>query len=178
MSHPNQSKEEVGNQAKIEACDILSALLQCGSSEPSMMVVRRHSNTPHIPRGTAHSLYLDVGTLSWGASSAQFPLDRLHLCHLFPFTRNGVLLPCEEGEERLQTYPHLLEILWESSKEDHYLSNLISLSVPTSAPPSHQEEGTQTKRGSDHHPTSTQTEEGSGYHPSLKLLQDATQARA
>ena len=62
------------DQAKIEACDALSALC------PSVMLVRRYSNTPYIPRGTCCSLYLDVSTFSGGAASAQFPLDRLHLC--------------------------------------------------------------------------------------------------
>ena len=61
--------------------------------------------------------------------------------------------------------PHLPEILWESSEEEHCLSDPISLSVPMSAPPPHLEEG-------------TQTEGGSGYHPALKLLQDANEARA
>ena len=118
------------NQAKIEACHALSILCQCDSSEPSVVLVRRYSNTPYIPRGMSHSLYQDVGTLSGGASSAKFPLCRLHLHQLIPFTRTEALLPCEEGEERLDTYPHLPEILWVSSEEDHNLSNPISLSVP------------------------------------------------
>ena len=75
-------------------------------------------------------------------------------------------------------YPHLPEILQEGSEEEHHLSNLTSLSVPMLAPLLHLEEGTQTEGGSDCHPTSTQREEGPGYHPSLKLLQDANQARA
>ena len=48
------------NQAKIEACDALSTLHQCNLSEPSVVVVKRYSNTPYIPRGMTHSLYLDV----------------------------------------------------------------------------------------------------------------------
>ena len=48
------------NQARIEACDALSTLNECNSSELSMVVVRRYSNTPYIPRGTNHSLYLDM----------------------------------------------------------------------------------------------------------------------
>ena len=78
-----------------------------------------------------------------GASFTQFPLDRLHLCQLIPFSSTEVLLPHEEGEERLETYPHFPEILWESSEEEHSLSNLIALLVPTSAPPPCLEEGTQ-----------------------------------
>ena len=140
--------------------------------------MRRYSNTPYIPRGTSCSLYLDVGSLKGGTSSTQFPLNRLHLHQLIPFTRAELLLLHEEGEERLEMYPHLPEILWESLVEEHCLSNPISLSVPMLAPPPYLEEGTQTKGGSDCHPTNTQTEGGSGYHLSFKLLQDANQARA
>ena len=68
------------NQAKMEACDTLSALHQCDTSEQGMVVVSRYSYTPYIPQWTSCSLYLDVGTLSGGTSSAQFPLDRLCLC--------------------------------------------------------------------------------------------------
>ena len=57
----------------------LSTLWQCSSWEPSMVVVRRYSNTPYIPRGTSHSLHLDMGNLSGGVASTQFSLDRLHL---------------------------------------------------------------------------------------------------
>ena len=39
------------HQVKIEACDALSTLHQCDLSEPSLVVVRRYSNTPYIPRG-------------------------------------------------------------------------------------------------------------------------------
>ena len=131
---------------QIEACDALPALHQYNSSELSMVVVRRCSNTSYIPRGTSCLLYLDVGSLSGCASSAQFLLNRLHLCQLIPFIRTELLLLCEEGEEGLETYPHLPDILWECLIEQHYLSNLISLSVPTLAPP-HLEEGTQTEEG-------------------------------
>ena len=102
------------HQAKIEACDALSVLYQCNSLESSVVVVRIYSNTAYIPRGTSCSLYLDMGSLSGGTSSAQFPLNGLYLHWLIPFTRSELLLPHEEGEERLETYPHLPEILWES----------------------------------------------------------------
>ena len=136
------------NQAKMEACDALSTLCQCDSSEPSVVVVRRYSNIPYIPWGTSHSLYLDMGTLSGGSCSPQLPLDRLCLHWLIPFSRTKVLLPHEEGEEGLDKYPHFPEILWKSAEEEHCLSNLISLLVPTLAPPTHLEEGTQTEGGS------------------------------
>ena len=91
----------------VEACDALSALCQHDSSQQSMVVVRRYSNTPYIPKGTSHSPYLDVGPFSWGVASTQFPLDRLHLHQLLSINRTDMLLPCEEGEERMGTYPHL-----------------------------------------------------------------------
>ena len=94
------------------------------------------------------------------------------------FSGTEVLLPCEEGEERMEMYPHLPEILWEGSEEGHHPSNPISLSVPTSTPPPHLEEGTQMEGGPGYHPASTQMEGGSGYHPALKLLQDTNQAKA
>ena len=37
------------NQAKMKASDALSGLHQCNLSEPSMVVVRRYTNTPYIP---------------------------------------------------------------------------------------------------------------------------------
>ena len=90
------------DQARIEACDSLSALHQHDSSEPSMVVVRRYSNTPYIPRGMSHALYLDMGTFSRAIASTHFPLDRLHLCWLHPFSESEVLLPHEVGEEGLK----------------------------------------------------------------------------
>ena len=68
-----------------------------------------------------------------------------------------MLLPCEEGEERLEVYPHFPEFLWGSSEEEHHISDLISLLVLLLAPPPHLEEGTQTEGESDYHPASTQT---------------------
>ena len=56
------------NQAKMEASDALSALCQCNSSEPSVVAVRRYSNTLYIPQGMICSLYLDVGTFSGGVT--------------------------------------------------------------------------------------------------------------
>ena len=118
-----------------------------------------------------------MDTLSGGTSSTQFPLDEMHLCWLIPFSRTKVLLPHEEGEDRLETYSHLPEILWESSEEEHCISDLNSLSVPMLAPPLCLEEGTQMERGPGYHPVITQMEGGSGHHPALKLLHDANQAR-
>ena len=140
--------------------------------QPSVAVVMaRYSNTPYISWRTSHSLFLDVGTLSGGASSAQFPLDRLCLYWLIPFLQDRGAATSWRGERKAGNVPpYLPEILWESSEEEHYLSDPISLSVPNVGPSStfrrgHQEEG-------------MQMEGGSGYHPALKLLQDINQARA
>ena len=166
ISHPNWSEEEwrnhqfgdphhqwVGerdfgmmvfchpNQAKMEASYALSTLHQCDSSEPSVVVVRRYSNTTYMPQGMSHSLYLDVGTLSGCTSSAQFPLDRLCLCWLIPFSRTEVLLPPKEGEQSQEMNPHLPEIMLESVEEKHCPSDPISLSVPMFTSPPHLEEG-------------------------------------
>ena len=190
------------DQVRIEACDALSTLCQHNLSELRVVVVRRHSNTPYIPRGTSHPFYLDMDIFSRGIASTLFPVDTLCLCHLLPFSKSEVLLPHEVGEEGLETYPHLPEFLWDSLDEEHHLSNPIYLSISLPAPPLPLEEGTQTEGGLDSHPASTQTEgglgchlagtqtgglgchpsstqtEGIGYHPSLELLWEANQARA
>ena len=87
-------------------------------------------------------------------------------------------------------YPHLPEFLWNSSEEVHHLFSSISLSISLPAAASLLEACTQTEWGWDSHSACTQTEgglgchsastqtEGLGYHPSLKLLQEANQARA
>ena len=41
-------------------------------------------------------------------------------------------MPCEEKGKKLKVYPILQEALWESSKEEHHLSDTISLTVSSS----------------------------------------------
>ena len=65
----------------------------------------------------------------------------------------------------LKVFPYFQEALWQSSEEEHHLSDPMSLSVPSLVSPPHQEEG-------------TQMEEGSGFHPALRCLQNINQARA
>ena len=67
------------DQNKMESSDALSALCQCNAPEPSVVVVRTYTHTPYIPQGTSWLLYLNISTLSRGASSIQFPLDCLCL---------------------------------------------------------------------------------------------------
>ena len=153
------------NQAKMEVSNALTALHQHDLPEPSVVVVRRYINIPDIPQGSSCLPYLDVSTLSGGASSAHFPLDWIHLHRLLHFSDTEMVLPQEEGDMGLKVFPHFQEALWQSSEEEHCLSNLISLLVPSSSPYPCQEEG-------------TKAEGGSGFHPALKLLQDVNQARA
>ena len=125
---------------KMATSDPLSALHQLNSAQPSVVVVRRYTNTPYIPWGSSHLLYLDMSTFSGGASSTQFPLDQLCLCRLLPFSDTEVVLPQEEGEIWLKVFLHFWEALWQSSEEEHHLSNPISLSVPSLAFHPHWEE--------------------------------------
>ena len=152
------------NQAKMEATNPLSALHQCDSLKPSMVVVSMYTNTLYIPWGTFHFLYLDVSTLYGGAFSAQFPLDCLHLHRLLPSSEAKVVLPQEEGEVGLKVFPHSWEVLWQSSGEKYHLSDLVLLSVCSSVLLSHQEEGTQMEKESD-------------CHPAFQWLQDVNEAR-
>ena len=57
-----------------------------------------------------------------------------------------VVLPCEEGGVGLKVFPHCPEVLWQSSEEEHYLSDPVSLSVPSSTLLPHQEEDTQMRK--------------------------------
>ena len=130
------------NQAKMEASDAHCTLHQCDSVKPSVVVVRRNTNTPCIPWGSSHFLYLDVSSLTRGTSSVQFPLDQLCLCSLLPYSDIEVVLPQKEGEVGLKVFPYFREALWQSSEEKHHLSDPILLSVPSSASLPHPEEGT------------------------------------
>ena len=143
------------DQAKMEASDALSNLYQCDSLEQSVVVVRRYTNTPYIPHGSSCFLYLDVSTLSGGASSMQFSLDWLHLCRLLPYS---------DTEVGMEVFSYFQEALRQSSEDEHHLSDPILLLVLSSASPPHQEEN-------------TQMEEGSGFHPAIKCFQSTSQAK-
>ena len=73
-----------------------------------------------------------VSALSEGVLAAQFPLEWLCLWHLLPYTQTHIILPCEEEGEKLKVYLYLQEALWQSSKEEHCLSDPISLTAPSS----------------------------------------------
>ena len=114
----------------------LSSLHQHDSPEPSVVVVRRYTNTPCIPQGSSCLPYLDVSTLFGGALSAQFPLDWLHLCKLIPFSDTEVVLPWEEGEMGWKCFP-ISKTLYGKVQKRSTVSP-----VPSLAPHPHQEEGT------------------------------------
>ena len=165
------------NQAKMEAYDALFAVHQYNSSKPSVVMVRRYSNTPCSPWGMIHSLYLDVGTFFGGITSMQFPLDRLHFGQLLPISRTNVPLPHKVGKECLETYP-----LSQSSYGMVQRRNTI---FPIPSPCQfhhwlllHYWEETLRLREDQTVILLVPKWRGSGYHPSLKLLQDNTQARA
>ena len=119
----------------VEASEVLSALHQCDLPKPSVVEVWRFTNSPYLPWESFGLLYLDMTNLSGNASSTQFPLDWKCLCRLLPYSTTEVVLPWEEGEEGLKVYPSFQETPWESSEEEHWMSNPILLSVP-SFPPS------------------------------------------
>ena len=94
------------DQSKMGVSNALSALHQHNLLEPSVVVLQRYTNTPYIPQGSSHLPYLDMNTISRGASSAQSPLDQLHLCRSLPFSDTKVVLPQEEGEMGLKVFPY------------------------------------------------------------------------
>ena len=63
---------------------------------------------------------------------------------LIPFSRMELLLPHEEGEERLETYPHLPEICGRFGGGTLPFQSDFSVS-PHVGPPPHQDEGIQMK---------------------------------
>ena len=104
-------------------------LCQHDLPEPSVVVVGRYTNIACVPWGSSCFLYLDISTLSRGASSTQFPLNWLLLCRLLPYSDTKVVLPQEEDEEvGLKVFPYFWKALWQSSEEEHHLSDPIRLS--------------------------------------------------
>ena len=101
------------------------------------MVVKIFPTPLTSPQGSSSFLYLDVTTLSLGTLTIEFPLDQLCLWWMLPYSQTQVVLPCEAEDEELKVYSILQEVLWESSKEDHHLSDPIPewpLSMKTGEP--------------------------------------------
>ena len=57
------------DQVKVESLEALSTIHQHDSPGPSMVVVRRFTNSPYLPWWSFGFLYLDVAILSRSASS-------------------------------------------------------------------------------------------------------------
>ena len=153
------------DQAKVGPSEALSTLLQWDSPKPSIVVDKIFTNSPYLPWGSFSLPYLDITTLSVGTLAAHLPLAWLCLCRLLSYSSTQVILPFEKDDKELKVYPFFPEAFWESSEEDHHLSDLVLVSVPPSSFPPHQEE-------------SSQTEEGPSLIPALMGLQSITQAKA
>ena len=106
----------------------------------NVVVMKIFGNSPYLPWGPSSFLYLDITALSLGAFTTQFPLYCLYFWQLLPYSLTQVVLPHEEEDEELKVYPFLQEALWESSEEEHHLSDPVLLLVPPSPFSLHQEE--------------------------------------
>ena len=122
----------------------LLARAKCGCSEE----VHQHSLYPS--RVFPSPLSRHEHTLQW-CFLHPIPTGLVHLCRFLPLSDTKVVLPQEEGEVGLKVFPQFQEDLWQSSEEEHHLSDPISLSILLLAPQPHQEEGTQMEGGSGFH---------------------------
>ena len=152
------------DQSMMEASNALSALHQCDSPEPSVVVVRKYISTPYIPLRVLLFPYLDMSTLSGDTSSAQFPLDWLHLHKIAPLLwhQGGLdLRRGRDGVESVSPFPR-----GSMAKLRRGALPLLPDFIvgPFIGPSPHQEEG-------------IQMEGGFNFHPAFKLLQDVNQAR-
>ena len=121
-----------------------------------------------------HSLYPSSILLS-PLSKCEHTLQGHFLCHIptglatstqiAPLLWHRGGLASRRGRDGIESVSPFLRGSWQSSEEEHCLSDPISLLVPSLAPHPHQEEG-------------VQMEEGLGFNPALKLLQDVNQVRA
>ena len=98
---------KAGNNNNI-ITDALSNLVQQDSPEPGVAVVKVLTNLPHLPQGSFGFPYLDITTLSKGASTTQFPLTLLHLLRLLPYSHMQVILPWKKEGDGLKIYPFLV----------------------------------------------------------------------
>ena len=140
------------DQAKVEVSEVLSALCQCDLLEPSVVVVRRFTNSPYLPWGSFGLLYLGVITFSRGASSAQFPLDQLCLCRQLPYFSHQDSPAPGGGRGRVEGVSLLSrdpvgQLLGRAPDVQPYTA-ISSLVIPHPS----REEGSQTEERSDFHP--------------------------
>ena len=100
----------------------------------------------------------------WEHFICQIPTGLAVSMQATPFLWGQCGLASWRGEVGLKVYPHSWEVLWKSSKEEHHLSDLVLLLIPSSPLCSYQEQG-------------SLMEEELGYHPALQQLQDFNEAR-
>ena len=124
----------------------LSTLVQQESPETAVVVTKIFINSPYFPQGSFGLPFLDVATLIVDSSTYWFLLSWLHLCWLLLYSPTEVILPKEKEGDRLRVIPFTKEVLWESSIEDHWLSSLVSLSVPATSSCDNKDESTQTAK--------------------------------
>ena len=117
------------DQVNVEPSVMLLTLIHWVSPEPAMVVMKIFTNSPYFPWGSFSLPFLDMATLTAGASTTWFHLSWLHLCWLLQCSPTQVILPEEKEGDRLMFIPFTKEALWESSIEDHHLSSLVPLSI-------------------------------------------------
>ena len=137
------------DQEKVEPSIILSTLVQWDTHELTMVVTKIFTNSPYFPWGPFELPFLDMATLIVGTSTKWFPLSQLCLCWLLLYSPTQVILPKEKEGDRLTVIPFTKEVLWESSIEDHHLSSLVPLSVPSPSPYINKDESIQTVKALD-----------------------------
>ena len=119
-------------QAKVEPSVALLTLVQQYSHELAMVVMKIFNNSPYFLQGSFSLPFLDMCTLSEGASTIQFLLSWLCLCWLLLFSPNQVILSKKEAHaNELKITPITMEALWESSIEKHHLSSLVPFICPS-----------------------------------------------
>ena len=134
------------DQAKVESSEALSTLVQQDSPKLSVVVLKIFTNSPYLPWESSGFHYLDVTTLSIGACqppnsplASAVPMQAAPLFFLIipllilPYSST---LPCVKEEEGLKVYPFLKEALWESSEEDHCMSDSCAAVDPSLLLPS------------------------------------------
>ena len=70
----------------------------------------------------------------WGCFLHLAPTGLATSMQVTPLLQPEMVLPWEEGEMELTVFLYFWEALWQSSVEEHHLSDPILLSVPLSAP--------------------------------------------
>ena len=129
------SIQDGGFQCTLCPTSMWLAGAKCGCSEK----VHQHSLYPS--RALPSPLSRCEHTL-WEHFLCPIPTGLAMSMQIDPLPDTEVVLPWQEGDLGLKVFPHFQEALWQSSEEQHYLSNPISLSFPLLAPHLYQEEGT------------------------------------